>query len=254
MVNHTDSTKSLRSGIWATALGRYPEYSDDVLNAVLQHHERLDGSGYPRSLRGHGMIGLFGQIIAVAEVIASQHDRNSRFGRLRLETILKLNSRRYGGNLIGHLKVFYRTPAEIPPCTPQDREETRNRLAQLGAVLESWKERESHCAAAPAVCDFVHERMRNLQMEISDSGLAPGAAGFDLGRLGEEDSQVCREAGILLDEAIWRVSELVREIRRRWPQVEQGDPAFQPIGEWLTEVDAILKKTDHHLGQSRAAG
>ena len=38
-----------------------------VMDAVLQHHERLDGSGYPRGLAG-AEIGLFGRILAVADV------------------------------------------------------------------------------------------------------------------------------------------------------------------------------------------
>jgi PAS domain S-box-containing protein len=39
-----------------------------VTDAVLQHHERLDGSGYPAGLRG-GDIGEFARIIAVADVV-----------------------------------------------------------------------------------------------------------------------------------------------------------------------------------------
>jgi putative nucleotidyltransferase with HDIG domain len=39
-----------------------------VTDAVLQHHERLDGSGYPGALVA-GQIGEFGRIIAVADVV-----------------------------------------------------------------------------------------------------------------------------------------------------------------------------------------
>ncbi|MBU7008641.1 HD-GYP domain-containing protein [Phosphitispora fastidiosa] len=40
---------------------------EEVTLAVLQHHERLDGSGYPGGLRGEE-IGLFARILAVADV------------------------------------------------------------------------------------------------------------------------------------------------------------------------------------------
>ncbi len=40
---------------------------EQVTQAVLQHHERLDGSGYPGGLRGDE-IGLFARILAVADV------------------------------------------------------------------------------------------------------------------------------------------------------------------------------------------
>ncbi|MDQ7836459.1 MAG: HD-GYP domain-containing protein [Humidesulfovibrio sp.] len=39
----------------------------DILRAVAEHHERHDGSGYPRGLQGHE-ISLFSRIIAVADV------------------------------------------------------------------------------------------------------------------------------------------------------------------------------------------
>ena len=49
-----------------------------VTNAVLQHHERLDGSGYPTGLEGSD-IGEFARIIAVADVVeAMSSDRPYR--------------------------------------------------------------------------------------------------------------------------------------------------------------------------------
>jgi len=38
-----------------------------IIDGAVQHHERLDGSGYPRGLKGNE-ISLFGRIIAVADV------------------------------------------------------------------------------------------------------------------------------------------------------------------------------------------
>ena len=39
-----------------------------LTDAVLQHHERLDGTGYPAGLRGDE-IGEFARIVAVADVV-----------------------------------------------------------------------------------------------------------------------------------------------------------------------------------------
>jgi HD-GYP domain-containing protein (c-di-GMP phosphodiesterase class II) len=39
-----------------------------VAETVLQHHERLDGSGYPRGLKGDGVL-LEARILAVADVV-----------------------------------------------------------------------------------------------------------------------------------------------------------------------------------------
>ncbi len=44
------------------------ELPDVISEAVLQHHERLDGSGYPAGLSGDEM-GEFGRVLAVADVV-----------------------------------------------------------------------------------------------------------------------------------------------------------------------------------------
>jgi HD-GYP domain-containing protein (c-di-GMP phosphodiesterase class II) len=69
-----------------------------VAEAILQHHERLDGSGYPRGLRGE-QIGLEARIIAVADVVeAMASHRPYRPGRgveAALAEISEFSSVRY---------------------------------------------------------------------------------------------------------------------------------------------------------------
>ena len=44
------------------------EFSCPIADVVLQHHERLDGSGYPRGLCGEAIL-LEARILAVADVV-----------------------------------------------------------------------------------------------------------------------------------------------------------------------------------------
>jgi putative nucleotidyltransferase with HDIG domain len=46
---------------------KIPEVSDDILKAILMHHEREDGSGYPLGLKSE-QIHDFAKIVAVADV------------------------------------------------------------------------------------------------------------------------------------------------------------------------------------------
>ncbi|SNR98073.1 HDIG domain-containing protein [Humidesulfovibrio mexicanus] len=48
-------------------MANQPELAPEILRAVVEHHERHDGSGYPRGLTGDD-IGLFSRIIAVVDV------------------------------------------------------------------------------------------------------------------------------------------------------------------------------------------
>lgn len=48
-------------------LEKSDEYDESVKLAVLQHHERIDGTGYPKGLKGNE-IHLYSRIVAVADV------------------------------------------------------------------------------------------------------------------------------------------------------------------------------------------
>lgn len=54
----------------ATILARVPHMPAAVCQIVVQHHERLDGSGYPDALRGDAVLPL-SQIVAIADVYES---------------------------------------------------------------------------------------------------------------------------------------------------------------------------------------
>lgn len=75
--NLYDKSQSLSPDEWLE-IKRHPVYSlellqqsgrfsEAVLRGVHEHHERMDGSGYPQGIRGSD-IHLFGRIIAVADV------------------------------------------------------------------------------------------------------------------------------------------------------------------------------------------
>ena len=74
------------------------EFPWPVAQAILQHHERLDGSGYPNGLRGEEII-LEARILAVADVVeAMATHRPYRPGLgidAAMEEILKSRGTRY---------------------------------------------------------------------------------------------------------------------------------------------------------------
>jgi HD-GYP domain-containing protein (c-di-GMP phosphodiesterase class II) len=55
---------------------KYKYIDNQVLLGVYQHHERLDGSGYPRQLKGDE-IGEAGRIIAIADVFEAYSSKRS---------------------------------------------------------------------------------------------------------------------------------------------------------------------------------
>jgi HD-GYP domain-containing protein (c-di-GMP phosphodiesterase class II) len=53
-----------------TILSRPPKFKQAIIDAVAQHHERIDGSGYPGKLKAEEISG-FARIIAVSDVYAA---------------------------------------------------------------------------------------------------------------------------------------------------------------------------------------
>lgn len=93
-------------------LSRHGNLSDTVLQAVLQHHERVDGSGYPHRLSGPAISDL-ARIIAIADVYdAMTSDRCYKQAtevHLAVEQILtneELFDPTYGKTLISMLDIF----------------------------------------------------------------------------------------------------------------------------------------------------
>ncbi len=90
---------------------RYPE---QVGLAALQHHERWDGTGYPRGLSGSSII-VPARIIAVVDsfeaMVSKRPYRNSMIGYTAIRAILSDNGRRFDPEI---LKIFIRTMGIYP--------------------------------------------------------------------------------------------------------------------------------------------
>lgn len=94
------------------------EFPWPIAQAVLQHHERLDGSGYPQSLKGDEII-LESRILAVADVVeAMSSHRPYRPGLgidAALEEIVRHRGARYDPDAVDAcLKLFRELHYRLP--------------------------------------------------------------------------------------------------------------------------------------------
>ncbi len=64
------------------------EFPEPIAHTVLQHHERMDGSGYPEGLLGEETV-LDARIIAVADVIEAMSSRRAYRPALAIDEALK---------------------------------------------------------------------------------------------------------------------------------------------------------------------
>ena len=71
------------------------EFPWPVPEIVLQHHERLDGSGYPRNLKGNDIL-LEARVLAVADVVEAISSRRPYRSGLGIDAALKEIDRNKG--------------------------------------------------------------------------------------------------------------------------------------------------------------
>src|SRR5205814_2245663 len=128
---------------------RFPEYSKDIVRAIVEHHERLDGSGYPRGLAGDAISPL-GRVLALAEVVTAMFDGNRRLPEQRVSLLLRINPRRYDAVHVANVHRLLDVPARATDGDGIAAEPLIARLVELTDVLALWRASSAAVAALDA--------------------------------------------------------------------------------------------------------
>ncbi|BCB26754.1 hypothetical protein SKTS_16400 [Sulfurimicrobium lacus] len=223
-------------------LKEYPEYHPHVSTTVLNHHERLDGSGYPRNIKGDKIHPL-GQILAVAEVAGSLCSRGATGACAQVEVILKLNPGQFRADLVRYLSAIAKQgQASAAPEKRIDPAAICVRLEQVAKTLADWKQAMLPYRGAQMAdyLTYADERVSNLEKSLFDVGY--NSAGLHAITNGiEEDPASLSELEHLLHEIGWQLKYTVNEIRRRWPALaDTPDPAAAALLACVAQAEQIL--------------
>jgi len=88
------------------------EFPWPIAQIVLQHHERMDGSGYPQGLSGDDIL-LEARIVSVADVVEAMSSQRPYRGAFSMDKVLEEISKNRG--------IFYE-PAAVDACLKLFRE------------------------------------------------------------------------------------------------------------------------------------
>ncbi len=192
-------------------IDEFDHYPKEVGRAVAEHHERLDGSGYPRRAQAL-TISPIGQALAAAESVSGM--LNAEHGLERAELALKLMVREHDKVMLNtvakakrHLREEVREPFEAVAGVP-----TTELYQHIGTALEMNQALASATglsAATKATLATVGERLQLIQRAAISLGLnvsliPEGTDSFD-GLLLFEYSVASREIR-------WRLRDLGREL------------------------------------------
>ena len=229
-------------------LQEYPPYHPEISSAVFEHHERLDGSGYPRGLKGEE-IGPVGQILMLAEAVTTLFEKSWRtHGASRLSVMLKMNRRKFSRQLIDHLVGLLHggQPQGLDSMGEVSAEVVVAQLDQLAEIFRSWHGAYQACTVdAPQVAEeplvgFVNERITGLERTLLETGFHPDELAALTAGI-EDDAVALAEMQLMVRESRWQVSDIMNEVSRRGDELKADAAGRALVEHWLQRTGALLQ-------------
>ena len=221
---------------------RFAEYPKEIVRAIAEHHERLDGSGYPRGLAADAMSPL-GRVLSLAEVVTAMFDGERRHPEQRVSILLRINPRRYDAPGVAEI---HRLLAGVEPGAADDivAEASIARLVRLAGALGSWRTaseqlRDGLGGAHQALVRSMDEQNATLQRMLYDAGVTAEQLALLAADGGMEDTPLRVELWALAEELLWQLHAAANQLKRRWQAAEPGMPYPAALADWFAAVEAL---------------
>lgn len=218
---------------------RFHVYPREVSRAVLEHHERLDGSGYPRGLAGKAISPL-GRVLSLGEVVTAMFDGRRPHPGQRVSLLLRLGGQRYDAGLVALVqRLLGRLPAPVDAGDLRV-DEALQRLALLCDLVACWREQVEPQLQETGVdvLGGFSEQVAALQTALFKAGVTRE----QLARLTGEDTADATlriELWALEQELQWHLRSMANQLQRRW-RGARGDEALPaPLAEWLQQARSM---------------
>ena len=217
-------------------------YSKEVEQAVLEHHERMDGTGYPRGLQGADISPL-GRILLLAEVVTAFYDKYpADLPGQQLSLALRLNHRKFPAPLVAHLLPLL---GQASPHGPALEPLAANAPRSIETLAQAFARWEAAKAAVPApdpsapsheATAFIDARLATLKKILLEAGAHPDQQRDMLPWL-EGDAAGLAEVVFVGREAMWQLQNMANSCLRRWPlMAARHQPADAAVAQWCDWV------------------
>ncbi|MFN3913925.1 MAG: HD-GYP domain-containing protein [Aquabacterium sp.] len=170
-------------------LTQLTDYPKDVVRAVAEHHERLDGSGYPYRLSGDRLSELGKLLSATEEALAALRIHGTTLHHASVA--LRVVPGEFDEHLAGPLAAAARVVA--PLQARQSAEDLMHALSQLDFSLQGAMNRltlmlpEQPSENLQRAAQLCHHLLHKLRQGWNESGLwGPSAIGID--QIGEAEA------------------------------------------------------------------
>ena len=225
--------------VGATILSQFPAYTPQVARSVQEHHERLDGSGYPKGLKAI-RISRAGRLLSFTELAIGAL---RKYSLRQLHTIIKTNQDALDAQPVSvFLNALHRFQDTGHLITAEHNASNTATLFKLVSQLIKTAEElvnnrtPEEKAASPCILDT---ELIRLQQSIR-------RAGFDLNdviasmQLIEDDQVSLIELEELLQETLYQIRQMLLEMQRRFSSEETSIEGSTTIQQWIKEAEQNL--------------
>lgn len=228
-------------------LNKFQRFKHDICRTILEHHERKDGSGYPRGLQD-SQISESGYILAIAEFFAGVYQKyyQSKMAD-HLRIILSFQNTKFPDKLINILNLLISTANDkvTPKKDALIQDTLQTKLFTLSHVLNDWhkinnylKEESGHHEERQ-LAELVNQRLYELHQGILSLGVAIDGTKEFIAMLADDKNSLL-EIQVIAQEIQYQLNAIILEIQRRWPNTEFDNSPYRQIKIWIQHIDSTF--------------
>ena len=219
---------------------RHHAYPKEVVRAVREHHEYLDGSGYPRQL-SKDEISPLSKILAIAQVVSAMFSTDLPGAELRLSVLLRMNTHRFDATLAMQIIDLLRPKDDLLVMEIHRDEQPLQLMQKINALLDQWPAEQLQLES---LTPTRQQQLVKLGAQLAEirRGLAKvGAAPDQLAQLGGAlDDDILVEISLVMREAAWQLRTLARQTRSRW-KLQENESYPPALARWITDMQALVR-------------
>jgi HD-GYP domain-containing protein (c-di-GMP phosphodiesterase class II) len=228
-------------------LEEFPQYRPHISRAVLEHHERMDGSGYPKGCSGSG-ISPAGRVLSFADFAVATAQR---MGLRHMFTITKTQPRAFDREVVGVLaKAMQRFGDVLQPAVSRvDVDTLRDVLTTVSEILSAAPPKAPPESAPPRLVrniELLRRAIAHMQMMMHRTGFALTDTDSWIEML-KSDPELHAELESLLQEAHFQLQGLLLELRRRTHPGAEGMAGCEHLRSWMATAEVVVERMRERL-------
>jgi len=224
-------------------IARFHEYPNEVSRAILEHHELLDGSGYPRALTADAISPL-GRLLSLCEVVTAMFDGEREHPEQRVSLLLRMTPRRFDPTLVPSIHRLLRASPHLA------RQDVGLPVGEAVAALQPMADllMRFHTltktiaptlnSAARAVLTSVAQQAETLRLALFEAGITNEQLEL-LVQNADTDAALRAELWALNRELHWNLRAHANQLRRRWRSASGEQPLPEALAAWVRDVEGL---------------